>query len=289
MSVISINKVSKSYGKVQAVSELNLQVNEGEIYGFIGPNGAGKSTTIRMLLNFISYDSGSISVLGFDPAREDIEIKKHTGYVASDTFMYSDMKVSELFRFTESFHGIKAGDRIDMLVKLLDIDTHKRFGQLSFGNRKKVSIACAMLHSPRLLILDEPSNGLDPVIRRNLYELLLEEKKKGVSIFFSSHVLHEVQRFCDRIGLIKDGCLIKESVASEFTDIGYRQVRIEAENMQDIAQLEGVAGFETEGRQCRFMYSGDMNRLIARLAATRVYSIHIEEPELENVFMHYFK
>ena len=120
MSVISINKVSKSYGKVQAVSELNLQVNEGEIYGFIGPNGAGKSTTIRMLLNFISYDSGSISVLGFDPAREDIEIKKHTGYVASDTVMYSDMKVSELFRFTESFHGIKAGDRIDMLIARIE-------------------------------------------------------------------------------------------------------------------------------------------------------------------------
>ncbi|HPG73834.1 MAG TPA: ABC transporter ATP-binding protein [Bacteroidales bacterium] len=288
MSVITIENVSKSYGNVQAVSNLNLKLNQGEIYGFIGPNGAGKSTTIRMLLNFISYDTGRISVLGYDPAREDIEIKKQTGYVASDTFMYSNMKVSDLFRFTESFHGIRATERIKMLVSLLDIDTHKRFGQLSYGNRKKVSVACALLHSPRLLILDEPSNGLDPVIRRNLYDLLLEEKKKGVSIFFSSHVLHEVQRFCDRIGLIKHGQLIKESVAADFTDIGYRQVRIEAENIEKIENIEGVAGLEMQGRQCHFMYSGDMNRLIAVLSSMNVHSIHIEEPELENVFMHYF-
>jgi len=296
MSVISINKVSKSYGKVQAVSELNLQVNEGEIYGFIGPNGAGKSTTIRMLLNFISYDSGSISVLGFDPAREDIEIKKHTGYVASDTFMYSDMKVSELFRFTESFHGIKAGDRIDMLVKLLDIDTHKRFGQLSFGNRKKVSIACAMLHSPRLLILDEPSNGLDPVIRRNLYELLLEEKKKGVSIFFSSHVLHEVQRFCDRIGLIYRGELVamgtpeslkRETMAEDVLDVQCERPSEAMELLEGVEAVQEAALFGN-GLHVTVARAGEGAAAVQRALTEAGFAVSRLEaitPSMEDVFV----
>lgn len=289
METIKLENVSKSYGKIKAVENLSLSVREGEIYGFIGPNGAGKSTTIRLLLNFLQIDSGEISVLGFSPKTDDVKIKQQTGYVSSDTFMYSDMRVSELFRFTESFYKINATKRIKKLVEILDIDTHKKFEQLSFGNRKKVSIACALLHTPKVLILDEPSNGLDPVIRTNLYDLLKEEQKNGVTIFFSSHVLHEVQKFCTRIGLIKEGKLIKETVASEFTNIGYRQVRIESNESIDFTGLKGVAGLEQQGPVIQFMYSGNPNELIKLLSKINVSSVHIEEPELENVFMHYFK
>ncbi len=289
METIRIENVSKSYGKIKAVENLSLSVQEGEIYGFIGPNGAGKSTTIRMSLNFLQVDKGKISVFGFSPDKDDLKIKQQTGYVSSETFMYSDMKVSDLFRFTESFYNIKADEKIKKLVEILDIDTNKRFEQLSFGNRKKVSIACALLHSPKLLILDEPSNGLDPVIRNNLYELLKEEQKNGVSIFFSSHVLHEVQKFCTRIGLIKDGQLIKETIASEFTNVGYRQIRIESKETIDFTRLKGISGFEQKGTNIQFMYSGNPNELISMLSNIHIDSIHIEEPELENVFMHYFK
>ncbi|HQP03873.1 MAG: ABC transporter ATP-binding protein [Bacteroidales bacterium] len=289
MAVITLENVSKSYGKTKAVDNLNLTVNEGEIFGFIGPNGAGKSTTIRMMMNLLSCNSGKISVMGLNPANHDIEIKKQVGYVPADTFMYNDMKVKDLFRFSESFHKIKAGRRISQLVDILDIETNKSFEELSFGNRKKVSIACALIHSPRLLILDEPSNGLDPVIRMNLYSLLQEEQKNGVSIFFSSHVLHEVQKFCHKIGLIKEGRLIKESTSADFTNIGYRQVSIETPDNVDFSSLDGVAGFTRDASSCRFMYSGNLNHLIKLLSTIDVKSVHIEEPELENVFLHYFQ
>jgi ABC-2 type transport system ATP-binding protein len=289
MEAIKLENVSKSYGKTKALENLNLSIQEGEIYGFIGPNGAGKSTTIRLLLNFIRADTGTISLLGKSPVADEVLIKQQTGYVSSDTFMYTDMKVSDLFRFTESFHKINAESRIKKLVKTLDIDLSKKFEQLSFGNRKKVSIACALLHSPKLIFLDEPSNGLDPVIRANMYELLKEEQKNGATIFYSSHVLSEVQKFCSRIGLIKEGRLIKETVASEFTNIGYRQVSIECDNPIDFSNLQGVAGFEKQGKICNFIFSGNLNELIRLLSTVKINSLHIEEPEIENVFMHYFK
>jgi len=289
METIKISNVSKSYGKIKALDNLSFTVKEGEIYGFIGPNGAGKSTTIRLLLNFLQLDSGEISILGYSPKTDDLKIKQITGYVPSDTFMYSDMLVSELFKFTESFYKINAKERIKKLVELLDIDLKKKFEQLSFGNRKKVSIACALLHSPKLLILDEPSNGLDPVIRNNLYELLKDEQKKGVTILFSSHVLHEVQKFCSRIGLIKEGKLIREETVSEFTNLGYRQVRVETNDIIDFSQIKGVAGLEKHHETFHFMYSGNLNELVKILANINLISVNIEEPETESVFMHYFK
>jgi len=289
MEAIRLKDVSKSYGKILALNKLNLSVQEGEIYGFIGPNGAGKSTTIRLLLNYLKHDKGEIKVMGFSPETDEVKIKQITGYVSAESFMYSDMKVADLFAFTENFYKIKSNDRIKKLVDILDIDMNKKFEQLSFGNRKKISIACALLQSPKLLILDEPSNGLDPVIRNNLYDLLKEEQKNGVTIFFSSHVLHEVQKFCSRIGLIKDGVLIKEAPSSEFTNLGYRLVRLETKDDINFAELKGVAAYDRQGQHIQFMYSGSPNELLQVLNQLNINSIHIEEPELESVFMHYFK
>jgi ABC-2 type transport system ATP-binding protein len=288
MEVIKISNVTKSYGKIKALDNLCLTIEQGEIYGFIGPNGAGKSTSIRLLLNFLQADSGSISVLGLDPQKDEVVIKQKTGYVSADTFMYPDMKVKELFHFTEGFHNINAAAKIKSLTDALDIDVNKRFEQLSFGNRKKVSIACALLHSPELIILDEPSNGLDPVIRTNLYELLREEQKNGSTIFFSSHVLSEVQKFCTRIGLLKEGVLIKENTSEDFVNVGYRQIRIESNNLPDLSKLKGVAGIEKKQNSIQFMYSGNLNDLIRMLGNVDLASIHIEEPELDQIFMHYF-
>lgn len=289
MEVIKLEGVNKSYGKVRALTNLSLSVNEGEIYGFIGPNGAGKSTTIRLLLNFIRPESGAMSVLGMNPLTQNVAIKKQTGYVSAESFMYNDMRVSELFRFTEHYHGIRDGAKIKKLVEMLDIDTEKKFEQLSFGNRKKVSVACALLHSPKLLILDEPSNGLDPVIRNNLYELLQEEQKNGATIFFSSHVLSEVQKVCTRIGLLKEGQLIRENSATDFTNIGYRQVEVETTDILNIGSVSGVENLEHKNSHYHFLYSGTANDLLKLLATINVTSVRIEEPELETVFMHFFK
>ncbi|HPS46333.1 MAG TPA: ABC transporter ATP-binding protein [Bacteroidales bacterium] len=286
---IKIENVTKSYGKIKAVDNLTISVEEGEIYGFIGPNGAGKSTTIRMMMNFIKADQGNITLLGLHPQKDEIQLKKQIGYVPADTFMYSDMKVNDLFKFSENFHQVPAKEKINQLVEILDIDLNKRFEQLSFGNRKKVSIACAMLHSPKLILLDEPSNGLDPVIRIKLYELLKEEQKKGVTIFFSSHVLSEVQKFCSRIGLLKNGKLIKETTVADFTNIGYRQVHIESKEEINLAALKGVAAIHKQGNSTHFMYSGNPNELIRLLNTIDIISFNIEEPDLENVFMHYFE
>lgn len=285
---IELIDVTKFYGANQALNKLSLHVNQGEIYGFIGPNGAGKSTAIRLMLNFIKMQSGTIRIMGLTPQKDDVAIKKQTGYVSAETFMYSDMRVRELFRFTESFHGISAPRKIKKLTDALEIDVNKKFEDLSFGNRKKVAIACAMLHSPKLIILDEPSNGLDPVIRTNLYDLLVEEQRLGATIFFSSHVLTEVQKVCTRIGLIKSGYLIKETTAAEFANIGYRKVSLETVSDLNIATLKGVADLQQDNQAYRFIYSGKADDLINLLSTVSISSLHIEDPELERVFMHYF-
>lgn len=289
MGIITLEGVHKSYGKTKAVDNLSLRINEGEIYGFIGPNGAGKSTTIRLFLNFLKPDAGKITVLGLCPEKDEVLIKKQTGYVSAETFMYPDMRVHDLFKFTAHYHRIDAKNKIKNLVEVLDIDEHKRFEELSFGNRKKVSIACALLHSPKLIILDEPSNGLDPVIRANMYDLLKEEQQRGATIFFSSHVLSEVQKVCTRIGLLKNGMLIKDSPSDEFTKVGYRQVMIETSDISKLSNLAGIEGLETNEHHCKFIYSGEASDLLYVLSAMDIESVIIEEPELESVFMHYFK
>lgn len=287
-AAIELQEVTKLYGATKALDRLSLTVNAGEIYGFIGPNGAGKSTTIRLLLNFIQAQGGKISVLGLDPSKDDVAIKRQTGYVSAEAFLYPDMRVQDLFHFTERFHKISAQEKIKRLVSALEIDVRKRFEELSFGNRKKVAIACALLHSPSLIILDEPSNGLDPLIRNNLYELLVEERQRGATIFFSSHVLAEVQKVCTRIGLIKNGRLIKETGTAEFTSLGYAKVSMETTSEVNLAALQGVAGLRQEGHFYHFIYSGNADDLIRLLSQFSIASIRIEEPDLESVFMHYF-
>jgi ABC-2 type transport system ATP-binding protein len=289
MNIIQLENVSKSYGKNKALDNLSLQIREGEIYGFIGPNGAGKSTTIRLILNFLKSDSGKITVFGLDPLSDEIEIKKQTGYVSSETFMYPDMKVKDIFAFTSAYYKVDAREKTKELIDALDIDIHKRFEELSFGNRKKVSIACAMLHSPKLIILDEPSNGLDPVIRTNLYSLLKEEQSRGTTIFFSSHVLGEVRKVSTRIGLLKEGQLIKEVSAEEFTKTGYCKVNIESSNISAIKTLDGVAATEQHGNHLSFIYSGKPDALLRTLSGMSIDSVLIEEPDPETVFMHYFQ
>lgn len=286
--MIELNNLTKSYGSKAAVDGLSLKIEAGEIYGFIGPNGAGKTTTIRMMLNLIKPDTGQVVINGLRMPNDEIAIRRMLGYVPSENYLYADMRVKDLFRFAASYFKDVDSNRLKLLTDRFEIDLHKRFEELSLGNKKKVSIVLSLLHRPSVLIMDEPSNGLDPIMKKTLYEVLTEEQQRGATVFFSSHVLSEVQKFCHRIGMIKDGRLIRESSVHDFIDIGYRNVKLECDGEIDFSRLDGVSHLSVQGRHIEFVFAGKADELMKALASTSIQSISIEEPDPESVFMYYF-
>lgn len=213
--MIQIDHLTKSYGKARGVTELTLRVPERSCFGFIGPNGAGKSTTIRTLLGLLSPTAGSARVLGLDCVRERQKILAQVGYMPSEAMFYPDMWVSEVIRLSAALRGLDCRDQAAGLCEALELDVRKRVRELSLGNRKKVSIVCAMQHRPRLYILDEPTSGLDPLVQRAFWGELENRRREGATVFLSSHVLYEVQRYCDRAAIIREGRLVVEGATAE--------------------------------------------------------------------------
>jgi len=209
MNTIEIRGLTKYYGKNRGVEEISLDVREGEIFGFIGPNGAGKSTTIRTMLNLIFPTNGEIRIFGKDSRKDAEAIAKDIGYLPSEVFYYDDMRVKDLLQYSASFYKKDCSKRIAELSALLELDLNRKIEDLSYGNRKKVGIVQGLLHDPKLIILDEPTSGLDPLMQQKFFHLLQEENRKGKTIFFSSHILSEVQKLCHRVAIIKDGAIIK--------------------------------------------------------------------------------
>ncbi len=206
--VIEIKHLTKSYGKNRGVIDVSLSVNRGEIYGFLGPNGAGKSTTIRSLMGLIRSDYETMTILGKDCVRDHKEIMREVGYMPSEAWFYPSMRVSEVIGYAAEVRGIKAGDKAGDLCERLKLDTTKRIRELSLGNRKKVSIVCAMQHSPKVLIFDEPTSGLDPLIQKRFFGLIAEAAEGGVACLLSTHVLSEVNRYCMRAAIMREGRLM---------------------------------------------------------------------------------
>ena len=213
--MIQIDHLTKTYGKARGITDLTLRVPEGGCFGFIGPNGAGKSTTIRTLLGLLSPTSGSAKLMGLDCVRERNAILAQVGYMPSEAMFYPDMRVSEVIRLSAGLRKKGCRSQSAMLCEALELDTHKRIRELSLGNRKKVSIVCAMQHRPRLYILDEPTSGLDPLVQRAFWSELEQRRKEGATVFLSSHVLYEVQRYCDRAAIIREGRLVVEGTTQE--------------------------------------------------------------------------
>ncbi len=207
-NAIDIRKLTKSYGKSRGINELELTVSEGDFFGFIGPNGAGKSTTIRTLLGLISPTSGKASVLGYDIVTEKEKILREVGYLPSEINFYNGMKVKDVIRYSADLRRTDCKKKAKDLSERLGLDLNKKVEELSLGNRKKVGIVCAIQHSPKLLILDEPTSGLDPLMQREFFNILKEENEEGSTIFFSSHILSEVQNYCRSAAFIKDGRII---------------------------------------------------------------------------------
>ena len=293
MNVIEIQNLTKTYGKARGITDVSFNVGEGEVFGFIGPNGAGKSTTIRTLLSLIYPTSGSARIFGKDCIQFATEIKKNIGYLPSEVFYYDNMRVKDLLNYSASFYKKDCSKRIKELAERMDLDLNRKIDDLSFGNKKKVGIVQGLLHEPRLVILDEPTSGLDPLMQQTFFELLKEENAKGVTILFSSHILSEVQRMCHRVGIIKEGRLIKLASISALQENTDKRFKLELKKLEGataaIAGVEGVRQMEVEGSTVKFLFHGNLNAIMGKLAAVELTNIWIEEPDLEEIFMHYYE
>lgn len=290
-NVIEINQLSKYYGKQRGIEDVTFSVKQGEIFGFIGPNGAGKSTTIRTLLALIYPTSGTATIFGKDCIKEAPVIAQDIGYLPSETFFYENMKVRDLLEYAETLYKKDCSKRIDELTSRLNLDVTRKIRDLSFGNKKKVGIVAALLHSPKLLILDEPTSGLDPLMQQTFFDILREENQKGATILFSSHILSEVQKMCDRVAILKDGKVISLENIEVMRSNAYKKIILRIPETTEIHTLDmdGVSRFEQNGTQASFLFKGDVNLLLDRLRQHQLLDILIEEPSLEEIFMHYYK
>lgn len=294
MSVIKTVNLTKHYGRERGIENINLDIKEGEIFGFIGPNGAGKSTTIRTLLGLIKPTSGSATIFGQNIATAGPKIREHIGYLPSEVFYYDHMRVRDLLNYSASFYDqpkSKMQQRIKELSNLLELDLNKKIDDLSYGNRKKVGIVQGLLHSPKLIILDEPTGGLDPLMQQKFFELLRTENKNGATILFSSHILSEVQKMCDRVGIIKDGKLIKVETMQDLRQRNYKRCRLESEAplKKTDFKLGGISNLTfDDATTASFLYRGDIDELTRFIATLELKNVWIEEPELEEIFMHYY-
>lgn len=294
MSVIETTNLTKFYGASRGIENVNLTVEEGEIFGFIGPNGAGKSTMIRTLLGLIKPTSGSATIFGKDIVKDGSALREDVGYLPSEVFYYDRMRARDLLRYSASFYKKPQRDmeaRMHTLAKLLDLDLNKKIDDLSYGNKKKVGIIQGLLHSPKLIILDEPTGGLDPLMQATFFELLKAENKRGATILFSSHILGEVQKLCHRVAIIKEGSIIAVEQIEALRKNSYSKVTLElaAPVSRTVFQLKGISNLEVARERVSFLYRGDVNAIVKLLAGVRLKNLSIEEPELEEIFMHYYK
>ncbi|PKM86788.1 MAG: ABC transporter [Firmicutes bacterium HGW-Firmicutes-12] len=291
MNVIEINNLTKYYGKERGIIDVSLNVEEKEIFGFIGPNGAGKTTTLRTLLALIYPTSGSATIFGMDCIKYGTEIKKEIGYLPSEVFYYDKMKVIDLLKYSASFYKKDCSKRIKELTEIMDLDLHKRIDDLSFGNKKKVGIVQGLLHGPKLIILDEPTSGLDPLMQQKFFELLQEENKKGATILFSSHILGEVQRLCNRVAIIKEGKIIQLEKISALQENNYKKIKVQttANLDQDYFNIEGVSNLEEKQNIISFLFRGNINSIMKKISDIEIANVWIEEPDLEEIFLHYYE
>lgn len=290
MSIITVDDLTKYYGKSRGIVDVSFNVEEGEIFGFIGPNGAGKSTTIRLLLSLIYPSSGTATVFGKDVTREGTEIRKNIGYLPSEVFYYEGMRVIDLLKYSASFYDGDHTKRLHELAEYMELDLKRRIENLSYGNKKKVGIVQGLLHSPKLLFLDEPTSGLDPLMQRKFFDLVKRENERGVTVFFSSHILGEVQRMCDRVGIIREGSIVEISDIRTLQKDNYKKIRLVGDGLNsETFNLPGVTNTQTENGTLSFLFKGDINIILQKISSIKISDATIEEPTLEEIFMHYYE
>ena len=288
MNVIETKKLNKNYGTSRGIIDIDLEVKEGEIFGFIGPNGGGKSTTIRILMGLIFKSSGEAKIFGLDIEENKETILEDVGYLPSEIFYYDNMKAIDLLKYSASFYKADCESRIYELARRLDLDLNKKIEAMSLGNRKKVGIIQGLIHSPKLIILDEPTSGLDPLMQQTFFEIIKEEQKRGATILFSSHILSEVQKLCDRVAIIKEGKILKVQEVQELNDNAYKNIHIRTTTQVEDFILEGAINITRAETNISFLYKGDYNKLLSQLLKYQLENIQIVEPSLDEIFMHYY-
>ena len=268
--VIEIHDLTKRYGKHRGVEKVSFEVEKGDIFGFLGPNGAGKSTTIRSMLGFLKYE-GDIRILGMDARKDHEKILRNIGYMPSEALFYPSMKVKDVIRFAQEMRGLDCREEAEKLCDRLQVDTGRRINELSLGNRKKVSIVCAMQHKPKLFVFDEPTSGLDPLMQNTFFELIEDYVAAGSTCMLSTHVLSEVKRYCKHVAIMKEGHLVSAGSVSELTHTSSK--RVEA---------------TIDGERKEYLYTKDMNSLIRELSEKNVTELSITDPSIEDIFMGYY-
>ena len=288
-TILEIKKLKKYYGDIRGVEDVNMKIKEGEVYGFIGPNGSGKSTTIKTIMSLINATSGNVYINGKELDKNDLEIKKVIGYLPSEIKLYDDLTAKEILDFHESFYDKNLTKRRKDLVNLLKLDESKNIEELSLGNLKKLGIVLALMHEPKILILDEPTSGLDPIIQNIFYELLLEEKKKGTTILYSTHILSEVSKICDRIGFIKDGVIIKEDNIKNIEENSMTYLTIESDEVDKIKKELNMKIIAENDNLVKFINTLKPNELLEILSKYKISKLLVEEVSIEDLFIEYYK
>jgi ABC-2 type transport system ATP-binding protein len=286
--------LTKSYGRVQALRGIDLEVRRGEIFGFLGPNGAGKTTTIRCLLDQIRPDGGSISVLGLDPQADPVSVQERVGYLPGELQLYNNLTAEGLFRYLNSLRGGKAEWQfVERLAERIELDIRRRIKNLSSGNKQKVGVLQALMHRPELLLLDEPTRGLDPLIQQEVLSILSEAQDDGATVFFSSHILSEVQVAAERVAIIRLGEIVEVAETASLINRALNRVHIRFKQpVEDgaLAQVPGVTLLSRDdGLTMVLQVEGEMDALIKALSAYPVSDFETERPSLEEVFLTYYE
>ncbi|WP_100065719.1 ABC transporter ATP-binding protein [Miniphocaeibacter massiliensis] len=283
--IIEAQNLTKYYGKTVGIKGLNLEVEEKDIFGFIGPNGSGKSTTIRILMGLMSSSSGSAKIFGKDIRKYKEEILSNIGYIPSEVMFYKGMKVSEVLSLSEKLYKKISTAKTSDLCERFQLDPSKKVEKLSLGNRKKVSIICALQHNPKLYIFDEPTSGLDPLIQNEFFKILKERVSEGATVFLSSHILSEIQMHCNKAGIIREGTVIACDSVEKLSKTKAKRVNITGINN---IEMKGIVDVKTDKNNISFLYNGDMSYLLLKLQGLKIKDLTITEPSLDEIFMHFY-
>lgn len=290
-NAIETRGLTKDYGSGHGIFDLDLAIVEGEVFGYLGPNGAGKTTTLKLLMGLIRSTRGSATILGLDAERDAVALKKRIGYVPGELPQFGGWRGSEIVAYVQGLRGDLADDKVELIAKRMDLDLGRTYREYSHGNKQKLALLLAFAPDPALLIVDEPTTGLDPLHQQVFYALVQEAKARGSTVLISSHVLSEVEQVCDRVGIVRDGHLATVGPIASLTGIKAHHVAIEFAGAPPLERLRSVPGFDQvtlEGNQVRGLYRGSFEPLLAALAGSPVTTLTSREPSLEEVFLTYY-
>lgn len=290
MTILRVNQVTKKFGSFSALDGIDLDVRQGEIYGFIGPNGAGKTTTIRILLGILQASSGTAEVFGLDVWRHAVEIHKRIAYVPGEVSLWSNLSGGEVIDLFVKLRGANGRNRKEELIQRFDLDPTKKCGTYSKGNRQKVALIAAFASDADLYILDEPTSGLDPLMEQVFQELIREAKGAGKSVLLSSHILSEVEKLCDIVSIIRQGRIIESGTLQELRHLTRTRVQVEtARPVPNFAELEGIHDLNTVDRGVVFHVDTDkLGQVIKEISEYGILSLESTPPTLEDLFIHHY-